>query len=429
MVGSDFRLKRPSNWIQAALYCAILALVIGYALSYLQMRLGVGVISGPGKVLTVGPAALSRAGLNLYAIHHITLLGSGAVASELGDSSKVHASLSLPITLWISIPIVALLIGGYSAGRMRSGANRLGMILPAVLGGLIYATVLACCARFVSARLESFLLPEMGGISADPPMIPFAPSVVSTWLYAAIFGVVFTYLGALIAVRESVRSTVPGRWWACGKAAVIGSLIVQILIAGAIQTIFIVKQRTETGSDEKTRITEMLPAAAGLGYTAINGATLTGGVETLDPIRKVILRPIDAKLNLYTIKGTLIKQAAVSESANVKKKPMSKYAYIVVLLAALAIIGAGWMAVRMGSTDGSIPTAARFAVIHTVYVYALLGFSSLVFSMTDAASKFAVFIKPEISAVMIVSPLVIFILSLAGAYLAQTKRSSGVIGF
>ncbi|MGB9619897.1 MAG: hypothetical protein ACPL7K_05760, partial [Armatimonadota bacterium] len=296
MIGLGRQSPSRASFLRAPLYGALVGLVIGCACSYVLTRYGLGVVGGRGDRV-FGPAVFARSGLNFYAIQHITLVGAGAVTDALGNRTRVTASMTLPLTIWAAVPVVALIVGGYAAARAASARGPRAMMAAALGAGLIYAAFLGVAARWVEALLDTFLLPEVGGFSANPPQIAFRPSGASTFGFGLGFGVVFACLGGLAAVRKTGKARTSGPWWACFRAVVATALVVQLLIAGAVLALAQTRMRADSGSNP--RLVEMLPTAAGLGYAMIHGATLVSSAESKIASLNKIDRPFYAEANLY----------------------------------------------------------------------------------------------------------------------------------
>ncbi len=379
--------------LAAAVYGAVLAVVIAYLCSYVLMRSGLGVISSLGES-TRGPAVFSRAALNLYAIQHSPLVGKGTVTDALGTRERVRARISLPLTIWAAIPAIALLIGGaVAAGKCRGGGRRQ-TVRAGLLVGLIYGVIFMAAAGLVSARIGGFVMPEIGGVSPNPPQIPFRPESSPILLG---FGVLFAWLGSLIVLRNERNDAGPGRWWACGKAVVACALVVQLLVAGVLLERTI-NRRADKGG-ERPRIVEMLPTAAGLGYTILNGATLVASVESRlmsGPTRQ----PFFERVNLYAVSDRI----AIALGA----------LFLGLVLAFIM----GVLAVKWGSGDGPVRTGLRIAVLNAVYVAALMLLCEMRLAQSTAVSSTIIQIRALFGAGLAVSFAVVFGVSALGAALA-----------
>jgi len=412
----DERAARPLNPVLAAVYCAIVALVVGYALSYVLTRFGFGVVSAPGDS-THGPAVFARAGLNLYAAQRVTLVGRGSVPGAPGSEAAldVFAHLTVPLTVWAAVPAIALLLAGYLSAATQVGKSRSRMALPAVSGGLLYAWVLTGLSHVVRARIESFVVPDIGGISANPPSIVFHPSAGSTLLLAGAFGLVFTYLGALIAVREGARGSEPGKWWAAAKAAMIAALAVQVLMLSAAGIWLASQPRRADDTTDGRRIIEMVPAIAGIAYAMVHGANLTSVVESRLRSDGATRRTFYADMSLYS--GTRQEQLG---KRSVRGAPL-RVAVPAAALTALAVVLAGWLAVRWGSGGGSLPTAVRLALIHTFYLAAPVALCRLQLVQGDPLAVSTIALSLGVGWWMVLSFLGVLVFSMIGAHLAGRR--------
>ncbi|OFX15986.1 MAG: hypothetical protein A2Z18_07790 [Armatimonadetes bacterium RBG_16_58_9] len=391
-----------------------MALVVAYGVSYFLTHLGLGMIpSGDGSAR--GPAVLSRAGLNLCAMQHATLIGEGRIPGGPAGPQKVSAYIVLPITIWVVIPMFALLVGGYVGAARRSGAGSFGAIAPAVFGGILYAGALAALSQFFSAYVEGSPLPAIEGSSLSPPYIPFRATVASTLVFAGLLGVVFTYLGALVT-RTGRPTYGAGRWWACAKSTVVCALAVQILIAaGAGAWYASGYAQPEAGAVRGKRFSEMLPTMSAVGYALIQGATLRAGIETRMPGSDTTYRPLDESINLY-------RGVSRQDDEREYHRPIPKAAYLLLIVPAFAVFLAGRLGVRWGARGGSLPTAARIVVIHTAYVLVLMLLSSV--GWGEHHTNYAAFIAPSYDILMLISAAVVFVLAFAGAAMAGRGRAA-----
>ncbi len=413
MLNTQDKAAEPTNAAVAAAYGALVALLVAYALSYVLTHFGLGVVSASGKP-DFGPAVFARAGLNLYASQHITLVGEGRAAPTpgAGAPARTSGSIALPITVWAAMPILALLVGGYSAGKSRALSGRWGMIVPAAAGGVVYALVLAALSYVVQARIDDFVMPRFGGIDANPPDVLFHPSASSTILFAGGFGVVFSYLGALIAVRAHViEGPHPGRFWPSVKAAVGMAIVVQLLMLIAAGAWFLTKGKPSNGRAQQTRIVEILPAATGIAYTMINGATVVGGVKSRLEFDKSTHRTFYGRANLYD--GVRTEQLGRRTSTQLP----SRVVWPVALVTGLAVLAAGALAVRSGARGGSVPVGLQIAAAHTAYVAALVVLCGQELMQKDPVSVSTIVIRPTFGIWLLFSFLAVAVLATVGAHL------------
>lgn len=413
---------RSASPISAAVYCALLALVVGYGLSYLLTVFGLGIVSAPAGSPRHGPTVLRHAGLNLYAAQRVTLAGEGVTATASGGGS-VRAQVTLPLTVWVLVPVAAIAFAGFMSARSRAGRGRAGMIGPAAAGGMLYAVALALLSPHAEARISSSVLPTVDAVSFNPPDILFSPHAFSTLALGAVFGVVFAYLGALIAVRGEPFEEGRGRWWVCGKSSIGAALAMQLLIASALLVWFVHSPVSEQGDGPTIcRFAEMLPTAAGTGYALVHGASLIAGMESAYSGGRP-MRPLYAQVNLY---GGVVRQ----DDRETTRRPISPYVYILSLLAAVAVMVSGRLAVGWGSRDGSLPTGARIAIVHTAYLAWVVWLCRVGWSGAEAGfARSSVFILPAFGWWLAASAASVFVLAVIGAHWANRSYSGSPAGF
>jgi len=424
MIKINGKLVKPLNPVLAGIYGAIVALGCAYALSYVFAHLGLGVLgayeSGRATLAYRDLEVFGRAALNLYAAQHVTLFGRGDIAGSVGDAfpGRLFASLTLPITLWTIIPVIALLLAGYVAAASRRDTSRWGMLLPAMSGGVMYALVLAALSGVVRAKIGSFAMPEIGGFSANPPALTFRPEVTSVLVFGCGFGLLFTYIGGLIAVRSNERDYQPGKWWTSAKATISAVLIVQVLILATACVWLATGSRRANGRVEGGRIIEMIPSAVGIAYLMANGAVLQADLESRIRFEQHTRKTIGAKMSLY-------KGIVEEERGKVSRKPAPLRVTIpVAILTAIGFAFAGWLAVRWGARGGSLPTAGRIAIIHTLYLVVLAVLCSMELVQSDSLTTATIIIRPMVDRWIFYSFASVFVLSTFGAYLASRRAVS-----
>lgn len=411
--------SKPVNPIVAALYGAVVALAIGYGLCFFLLRAGVANVTYPGHVMEYGGPAFARAGLNLCAVQHVMLTGSDKLAG-----SKVSAQVILPIITWAIIPIAALFVAGYAAGRLRSGSSRFGIITPAMLGGLLYALALAALSGYFAAAIKPSSLPSGGGFEFAPPDFPLHPMFKSTLIGAGLFALIFTYIGSHFAAQEAGRRRIISKWWVCGKSILPFALILELIIAVVSQAWLISKTGPENPEGPAGRaIIRFQPTVAGLAYGIINGASLSGDVVSGFGGDK---KPFSADINLYS-------GMKIHYQGHDKQKRFGSVKYAA--LAVMAVIGliSGALAVRWGSRDGSLPTAFRIAIIHAAYLAFTMFICSLAWQSTIHAgpmkSSSGVSISLQYNPALLYSTLGMFIMAFIGSYLTNRLYTSGRRGF
>lgn len=422
MIDINNQPAKPLNPILAGIYGAIVALGCAYALSYVFAHFGLGVLraseAGQATLASHNSEVFGRAALNLYAAQHVTLFGRGDIASSVGDAFPVRlfASLTLPITVWTIIPVFALLLAGYVTALSRRNTGRWGMLLPAMSAGLLYALTLAALSGVARAKIGSFVMPEIGGFSANPPPLTFRPEGTSVLAFVCGFGLLFTYLGGLIAVRSNERGSEPGKWWASAKAAVLAALVVQVLMLVTVGVLLASGSRRADDRVEGERIVEMIPSTVGVAYLMANGATLQADLESRVRSEQPTRKTFGARISLY--KG-IVKE----ERGKISKKPVPLQATIpVAVLAALGFVLAGWLAVRWGARGGSLPTAGRIAIIHTPYLIVLAVLCSMKLVQSDPLTVTTITVRPMVDLLWIFySFAAVFVLSMVGAHLANRR--------
>jgi len=412
------RAARPASWFVAVIYGALVALAMTYALSYIITRLGMGIVSGPRSAVSE-PEVLLRTGLNLYASQHITLIGEGTVHSAVAAAEplRVSSSLTLPISIWAILPMVALMMAGYSAAHTRLVAGRWAMVTPAVVGGLLYALALAGLSHLFGAKIEGFLMPEIGGMQANPPEVAFRPDARSALLFGGLFGVVFSYLGALAAAREQASDDdEPGRLWVSAKAAMVVVLTLQLVIAAAAGVWFVATSDGEPEDDAgRARVIEMLPAAAGIVYAMANGADAVVGVESSLKSGTSVSRASHARASLY--RGIEIEQLG----RKLHKPIPSSVSVCVAVLACAAVLLSGWLAVRWGARGGSVPVGLRIATVHTAYLAILVELCSLRLIHGDPAMVSTMSVRPMLGTWLLLSYAAVSVLAMVGAHIASFR--------
>ncbi len=398
------RQGKQLNLILAAFLGAAAAVIVGLAGSYLTSRWA-GLVEGP---------AICRGLANFYAIAHVPMVSSGTLGGE-----KIRAVISLPVTVWIVVPILALIIGGGVAARLRRPGSRWDVAACAGLAAVLYAIMLAALSQVAYAGISPAALPAVQGAEFNPPNLPFHPDLVGTVVSGIVFGLVGLYLGALLAVRGDRRLKASGEWWACLKAVVCVAIVGQLVLAGLVCLVIPGRSPASRGLPGG-QVVRMLPTVTGMGTALLYGADLKCGMEsssqTSAPIRSFYLRA-----NLY---GGLTR----NDTSKKSHKSLPVVAVVAAIFAAVLAAAAGWLAVRWGSSGASLLTALRVTAIDMVYVAVLvwacsLGWESNVSALGVAGSS-RVFATPAYGFVMLPAAVGIIVFSLAGAHLAD--RITGI---
>jgi hypothetical protein len=408
------------------MYGAIVALAIAYGLFFFLLRVGIANITSPGAAMDYGRPAFARAGLNLCASQHAQLLGSGKVSGAV-EAAKAKAKVVLPLNVWAIIPVAALFVSGYAAGKLRSGAGRYGIIIPALLGAIIYAGVLAALSRFFAAPIESAALPSAGGVEFAPPDFPFHPKSSSAFYTAVSWGIIFTYIGSHFAAGEAARREGVNRWWICGKSIIPFAIVLQLLFAIASQAWLISKTGPENPEGPAGRgIVKFQPTIAGIAYGLVNGAGLNAELVSETSFGSGEKKPFAADVNLY-------KGVTTYNRGQKTTKSLPNLVYIGAGIIALLALASGALAVRWGSRDGSLPTAFRIGAIHALYLWIIMFLCSLSWQSIITAGSIkassGVSIELIYEPTMLVSFFGVFIMAFIGAYITSRLYASGRRGF
>ncbi len=392
----------------AALYCALVALVVAFALSYLFGRFGLGVVSA--RYAWSSPRAFQLAALNLYASQHVPLIANATIP---GEDTPTEAAVTFPVTLWAAVPFLALMLGGYLAGKSRTATGRWGMVSAAVAGGVIYTAVLAGAANVVSAKFVSTALPPLNATEFNPPPIPFGPSLAAVPWACGIFAVISTYLGAILALRLSPQPSMAGKWWSCAKAVVIAGLLIQLLIALAGVILFTGAEGVE--GEAQAKFVQILPTVAGTGYAAVHGAVISyGAVPT-----RVPSAGYSGRVHLY-------RGATMDSAGETSKNEFGPYVWIAAALAGLMAFVSGRLAVRLGSRDGSLPTAVRIVIMQAAYTALIMWLCGFGWGI---ASQFRAYVRLMTDPAMLPAALGVFVLALLGAHWANRRYVGRLVGY
>ncbi len=352
---------KPLNPILAALNGAVVALLVCFALAYIGVLTGFANPTSPAGPRESLFAAFPRAALNVYAMHHVTLSGSGEVSDVLLGNHRVSDTITLPLTVWFVIPAIAIFIGGYAAGAGRRGSGTAGVVLPAMLAGIIYAGLLAGIAGMVHATLDPSAIPAVGDVSFNPHDIALSPDRLSALLFTGLFGLFYAYLGAMISCRKERIQDERGVWWGCVKAVIWISAVIQlVMILGFGLWLFRTAPQEQFQGGQRLQFFWMAPTVSGIGYTVVHGLTLTGGLSSEPRVGE----PLGGKASLYT--GTAV--AGMPE----QPKPLPDKIRLGAAPALVAICAffIGMLAFVWGTRDGAFPAAFRSTLILAALVAA-----------------------------------------------------------
>lgn len=342
---------------------AAAALAVGYVAFYILVHFGLGAVaSSEGPAF--GRGSFSLAALNLYACQHIDLIGRAREVGMSGVKEDVFSVIRVPLSIWALVPAIALVLGGRATAGLVSGRGRTVALVCALLAGLLYAVILAAASRVIHARIDSFLMPQISGFESNPQDSPFRPATRSTLCFAGLFGLAFSYLGGLLAVRRK-PGTAPGRLWACVKAVAAAAIVVQVATIALVSLAALSSRKAEKPDDAPRNsglsVVELLPTAAGLSYALIHGAELVGAVQThVRPVRRTT-RVFYATVGLH----------AGIQRDDVMSRKSRRFPSVAAAGTLLGVLGAllmGRLAVRWGSRDGSLPAAIRVAAVHTLFL-------------------------------------------------------------
>ena len=402
---------KPLNPILAALNGAVLAVVVCFALAYIGVLTGFANPTSPAGPRESLFAAFPRAALNVYAMHHVTFSGSGEVSDVLLGNHRVSDTITLPLTVWFVIPAIAIFIGGYAAGARRKGSGTAGVVLPAMLAGIIYAGVLAGIAGMVHATLHPSAIPAVGDVSFNPHDIALSPDRLSALLFTGLFGLFYAYLGAMISCRKERIQGERGVWWGCVKAVVLIGFVIQLAMMSGFG--WWLSQRAPKAWFQDTspaRLLALAPTVSGVGYAAMHGLSLSGSFES--PLRPG--EGLGARANLYT-------GISVTRVPRQPEPVPMKIKLIVAGVAAFCALLAGCLAVCWGSRDGAFAAAFRCTVLAGFFLAATAFLCSFGWTSRegDAAASLLVQARPGWPAALSVIGFLIFALigaSFAGLF-------------
>ena len=351
--------RKPANSILAALYGAILAVVICFAISYL------GVLTGWVNPTLVHPqrgpgtTALARSALNVYVMQHVTISGRGHDSGDPPPFTSFEDSVKLPLTIWFAIPALAVFIGGLVTGLLRRGSGVAGAVLPAILGGVIYALILTLVSRWAHASIDWTVIPAIGGVSFNPHEIDrLYPNTVSALAYTGLFGVLFSYLGGMMACRKERVGGQRGVWWGPVKAVFWVGLIFQlVLMSGFAWWLFNRAPRDLLGETRPGQLVPFAPTISGLAYAGINGLTLTGSLEPPAETQGAMRETVNVYFGMA--------------SAGLDKQPGTIPVIVKLIAAVVAAICAfliGLLAFVWGPRDGAFRAAFRCTAVMALYL-------------------------------------------------------------
>lgn len=406
---------KPTSPIAAAVTGGVMAVFIAYVLSLAGLWTGIVEVTAPGSPRQLDLSTLNRAGLDLYAMQHVTLSGSGTFTSEFMGVQPVATSITLPLTLWAVIPALALLVGGYVAGLRRRGTGTLSIALTAVLAGIVYAAILALGSYVFRGELDPSALPSIGGVDFNPPPVDLRPALASVILSAGLFGVIFAYLGGMIASRGERGRLSPNRWWVCGKAILLIAIVIHLIVVLGFGAWLLWSSPDDIAEGEaRWQIFTMSPTIAGIAYSLIHGATLVGSVDS--PLQGDE-DSLGARVNLY-------KGVALPGTREASEPLWAIYTYIVAGISLLAAFLGGALAARWGSRDGSVLTGLRIAVIFAVLMVVLSLLCRFGWSSREGDAAFTLSVALRLGWPTVAALGAVLVASSLGAYVASAYYAS-----
>jgi len=413
MRGGTSVYPRPGNHLAAVVVGTLVATTVLLAGSYLLTRFGVGLFGSEAQRIA-GIETIKRAGLNAFAVQCISLSGAGSISSGAGEPEAVRAWVALPVTVWMCLPFLALIVGGYCGGCVRRCDSVAGAVSLCCFLAVAYGAALAMLSLVISAQMDAGLLPEIGGVTVSPPMIDFSPSFWSTLGYGVLYGMMFSYLGVAAALRRTRPSSAPGQWWVSGKSVVTICAVISVLF-GAVLSVRMLGDREESGA----RWLEMVPAACGIAYSMLYGGSAVGRVTSEITALDRQTRPLYARAGLYT--GL---QRSDDNARSVKPFGAGVLAGGIVV-AFLASLFSGFFAVKWGSRDGSLPTACRVLVVQIGCLLVLALSCRLAITSASSFSSTSVYVGIAFGPISVIGLAVSFLSSMLGASIA-TSRGAGV---
>jgi hypothetical protein len=406
-VGSTY--PKLGNPVTAVVGGALIAVVVLLAGSYLLTRFGIGLFGSDAPRLA-GVEMVKRAGLNAFAVQCVSLVGSGSVSSGVGGSEAVRGTIALPVTCWMVLPFVALLVGGYAAGCLRRCDSIASAVWLSFFFAVTYGVILAVLSRLVSAQMNSGLLPEISGVTVSPPRIDFSPGFWSSLGHGWMYGMVFAYLGVLASLRRSWLTFEPGQWWVSGKSVVVVCLVISFVF-GAVLSVRVLSSQEVGG----VRGLEMVPAACGIAYTLSYGASAIGDVSSEITAVRRQTHPLAARAGLYSGLNR-------NDDNGKSVKPFGAGVMLGgALVAIVASFIAGFLAVKWGSRDGALPTACRVLVVQIGCLLLLALSCRLAITSTSQLSSTSVYVGIGFGWMMVPALIVSFLAAMVSAGIAASR--------
>jgi|GEM_PF-4426704 len=263
---SDSQNRKQADWariIIASVAGAAAAVLLGFALSLLAAKFGLGILRPSGSTESNSNETLARAGINFLISHHVTIVGRGATT---------WLEINWPITLWAIIPAVSLVLGGYICSLIvgrKSGGFTVGAVV-----AIPYTAFLIIMSPYCTAVSKSVQMPNLPakGVEFDFSILPNAVKLqtlpVDIITAGLVFGILFGGLGALGGIRSWVKllfsPELPRSSWIRGALAalVFGYFTMSILAFGI------------TAVTHQWSSADLIPTVTGNFYGIAHGASL-----------------------------------------------------------------------------------------------------------------------------------------------------------
>jgi hypothetical protein len=392
---------------------AVVAAVLGYALSTFASVLGMGLIT---SVETISFHSDNRlflygSGLNFLAIHHIRLLGNGT-----GVSEGMHTSIIWPITVWALIPAVALIVGGYISSKLSNGRGA-GRFASGAAVALPYAVLLSA-ASFLFVVPSGIRLPSLpiSGWSFDPSLLPlvFKAPLIGTFLHGIVFGLIFAGLGAMGGLRRIWGALVSkGAYWPSWVRGAVAAFLVSKVIILLLAVLIAVGQGHRSSNTQWVTPNTM-PGIAGMAHCFSCGATLRGSITTKAAMAG---NPISESYRVGMLKGL---------DYDNNKKPLPNLAFLALIIPAVGMVLGGFLAAKSAAeTRPKLELGVAFACAYALLLSALAPcYMLLINTMSSSGARTTLLISPSIAETFIFSFILAFIFGLIGVIIYRPNASS-----
>ncbi|MEN6521452.1 MAG: hypothetical protein ABFD46_09945 [Armatimonadota bacterium] len=369
---------------------AVVAAILGFGLSAWFHMLGLGLVVPSNGTHSTISQFVGRAGLNFYAIHHISIAGAGMP----GGIPGLTLSILWPLTLWAAVPAIALALGGLVSAKL-AGAKDAGRFTAGALVAIPYVIFLLIARPFFTAATSAIHLPqfEIGGWNPAPELIAakLIPAAGGTVFYGLIFGVIFGGIGALGGLAGVKKRLFGKDAWlpAWIRGALISFLIGQLIFFCLFAVYIGIGLKGHTKAERTERVKSavtLLPAASGLAYYISHGVTIRGGASsTVDD-------ESGFKLSAGLIRGI---------ETDGKKKHVPLLAYLTLIIPAVALVLGGYYAAKTSNKPvKKWPLAAGIAIAYAALMalfaplYMLIQKSS--FTIENVTNQAAITLGPSV---------------------------------